>query len=109
MDKDPASAVAWYKKAAAQGVENAQLNLGVIYLNGDGIRADSVLACAWFEIVAASTDPSWREQGAAERDIVVHKMTATEIAEANALSSAWKKGQGLRRAAAAAGATVKKT
>ena len=82
MDKDPASAVAWYKKAAAQGVENAQLNLGVIYLNGDGIRADSVLACAWFEIVAASTDPSWREQGAAERDIVVHKITATEIAEA---------------------------
>ena len=109
IDQDPAAAVEWYQKAAAQGVENAQLNLGVIYLNGEGVARDRVLACAWFEIVAASANESWRKQGIAERDAVMQKMNAAEIAEARALSSKWTRGQGLQRVARHAGAASRKS
>jgi TPR repeat protein len=37
-------AMAWYRKAAAQGHATAQNNIGFIYLNGQGVPKDLVYA-----------------------------------------------------------------
>ena len=42
-------ALSWYKKAAEQGLLNAQYNLGVMYFNGHGyVTQDYELALSWF-------------------------------------------------------------
>ena len=46
--QDDAEAVRWYRQAAAQGVVNAQYNLGVMYKNGRGVRQDLALAQEWY-------------------------------------------------------------
>ena len=38
INRDCREAIEWYKRAAEQGIPNAQYNLGVIYMNGDGVR-----------------------------------------------------------------------
>ena len=42
----------WYRKAADQGYADAQHNLGVMYLNGDGVPKDSAEAVKWFRKAA---------------------------------------------------------
>lgn len=41
------------EKSAEEGDANAQFGLGVLYLNGDGVRQDYVKAREWFEQAAA--------------------------------------------------------
>lgn len=41
-------AVSWYKKAANQGYADAQLNLGICYLVGRGVKEDLVEAVRLF-------------------------------------------------------------
>jgi hypothetical protein len=48
VEKDPAEAVAWYRKAAAGGFAQAQYNLGVLLANGDGVAKDDNAAAAFF-------------------------------------------------------------
>jgi TPR repeat protein len=43
VPKDLGQAVAWYRKAAEQGLAAAQTNLGVMYQDGWGARAGSCL------------------------------------------------------------------
>ena len=50
VKQDDKEAVAWYKKAAAQGLANAQTNLGAMYVDGTGVPQD-------FGIVAAGSRP----------------------------------------------------
>jgi hypothetical protein len=47
VTKDSAEAVKWYTAAAEQGVPGAQLNLALIYANGDGVTKDLVTAARW--------------------------------------------------------------
>ncbi|TXJ02059.1 MAG: sel1 repeat family protein, partial [Aquabacterium sp.] len=47
VDKDPAQAVDWYRKAAEQGHTRAQVNLGVMYENGQGVGKDPTQAVDW--------------------------------------------------------------
>jgi TPR repeat protein len=35
--QDHAAAASWYRKAAEQGIANAQFNLGIMYDNGEGV------------------------------------------------------------------------
>jgi len=49
-DKDLRRAAAWYKAAAEQGLPDAQLNLGLMYLAGRGVDRVMVLAHMWFAI-----------------------------------------------------------
>ncbi len=42
--QDYAQAVQWYRKAAEQGVAEAQNNLGGMYAEGRGVRQDLALA-----------------------------------------------------------------
>ena len=45
---DKREAIKWYKLAAEAGYVNAQFNLGVCYLKGDGIAVDKSEAIIWF-------------------------------------------------------------
>ena len=43
----------WYEKAAAQGLAQAQHNLGLLYANGHGVPQDYATAWGWYEKAAA--------------------------------------------------------
>jgi len=45
-------AVCWYKKAAEQGLSEAQNNLGVMYKDGQGVKQDYQEAARWFMLAA---------------------------------------------------------
>jgi len=51
--RNPAEAMAWYRKAAEQGLAVAQHFLGLAYFNGEGVRPDGVEAARWFARAAA--------------------------------------------------------
>ena len=42
----------WFKKAAEQGEAVAQFNVGVLYLNGEGVEKDAKVAFEWFKKAA---------------------------------------------------------
>ena len=46
-------AVTWFTRAAAQGVADAQYNLGVMYAHGLGVEADQAMAQDWIVRAAA--------------------------------------------------------
>jgi uncharacterized protein len=50
--QDYAAAVSWYRKAAAQGDERAQLNLGIMYVKGQGVPQDDAAAVSWYRKAA---------------------------------------------------------
>lgn len=56
VPRNPARAVELFEKAAAQGHRRAQLNLGTIYLRGQGVQRDLIQARAWLEQAAADGD-----------------------------------------------------
>lgn len=55
-NKDYASARAIFLRAAAQGDPRAQLNLGLIYFNGNGIAQDFKQAVSWYRKAALHGD-----------------------------------------------------
>jgi len=55
--RNDAKAVELFEKAAAAGHARAQLNLGILYLRGQGAAADLIQARAWLEKAAVSGDP----------------------------------------------------
>jgi TPR repeat protein len=77
--------VAWYRKAADQGVIDAQFNLGIMYVYGSGVQ-DYVQAHMWWNLAAVSGD----EDAIKNRDKVAKKMTPAQIAEAQKLAREWK-------------------
>ena len=48
IKQDYAEALKWFRKAAGQGCENAQNNLGILYANGYGVEQDYAEALKWF-------------------------------------------------------------
>ena len=52
VEKDPAEAVKWYRKAADQGIAKAQYNLGACYESGTGVERDPAEAARWFRMAA---------------------------------------------------------
>ena len=48
IKQDYAEALKWFRKAAGQGCENAQNNLGILYANGYGVEQDHAEALKWF-------------------------------------------------------------
>ena len=53
VERDPEAAVEWYRKAAEQGLPEAQTALGDLYARGIGVAADPEAARAWYEKAAA--------------------------------------------------------
>ena len=46
--QDYGQAIAWYKKAYAQGEAKAAYNIGVRYHNGEGVRQNKSTAKEWY-------------------------------------------------------------
>ena len=55
--RDAAKAFQWFQRAAEKGHQRAQLNLGTLYLRGQGVPRDLIEARAWLEKAAAKGDP----------------------------------------------------
>jgi len=55
--RNDSRAVELFEKAAAAGHVRAQINLGILYLRGQGTPADLIQARAWLEKAAVSGDP----------------------------------------------------
>jgi TPR repeat protein len=54
VEKDPALAVEWFRKAADQGHALAQAKLGIAYLLGEGVAPDPVEAWMWLDLSRSS-------------------------------------------------------
>src|SRR3974377_50536 len=61
VERDPAKAVKWLRKAAEQGLARAQCQLGLNYLSGNGVKPDKTEAVRWLRRAA--------EQGQAEAQL----------------------------------------
>lgn len=57
VKQDYTRAAAWFRQAAAQGVANANYNLGVLYHQGLGVEQDMGQAISWYENAAALGHP----------------------------------------------------
>ena len=55
--QDDAQAAQWFRKAAEQGVAQAQYNLAVMYAKGRGVRQDGEQAVQWFRKAAEQGYP----------------------------------------------------
>ncbi len=55
--QDPALALQWFERAAAQDLPGAMYNIGMLHLRGYGRPADPGIAAGWFEKAAALGDP----------------------------------------------------
>jgi hypothetical protein len=75
---EPEEAAQWYLKAANQGHERAQVDLGHCYRDGKGVRQDHVQAYKWYSI-AARQNNIW---GAMYRDPLILKMSPQQVSEA---------------------------
>ena len=56
LTQDCAQAASWYRKAADQGDADAQYNLGLLYVNGQGVPQDYAQAVSWFRKAADQGD-----------------------------------------------------
>ena len=76
----------WYEKAAAQGYAEAQVNLGVLHANGDGVPQDYVRAYMWYNLAAAHSPGTAQKLAADSRDEVAGRMTPAQVADAQKLA-----------------------
>ena len=79
---DYKTALKLWKPLAEQGAANAQYNLGVMYLNGQGVPEDKVFAYMWWDLAAANGI----ENASKNKGIIAKRMTSSQIAEAQKLS-----------------------
>ncbi len=83
VDKDPAKAVSWFRKAAKQGYAKAYFNLGAAYYNGDGVNVSDQDACVWFTLAADAGDQRGEEAIARTRQA----FTAAQRTECEVLAA----------------------
>jgi len=105
IEKDPNEAAKWYLRAARQGDGDAQIEIGEMYAQGEGVSQDFVEAYKWFNIAAASPEkpdlsvftatnqealkellPRIAQKAKEHREDLVERMTPDQIAEAQELS-----------------------
>ena len=81
----------WYRRAAEQGLHEAQVNLGALYAEGRGTPQDYVRAHMWFSLATVHQPPGEkRDRSVRNRDRLAQKMTSEQIAEAQRLAREWK-------------------
>ena len=56
VDKDDAEAVKWYRKSAAKGEKEGQLQLGLSLCKGEGVAEDSTEGIRWLRSAAEQGD-----------------------------------------------------
>lgn len=91
---DYAFAVDMYRVSASWGFKPAQYNLGLMYSQGDGIKADRALGLAWLALAAERGDKDY----SLARDLAYRDMSSEEFARANELWRDLSKDYGDRHA-----------
>ena len=61
VPKDLEKAAYWFRKAAKQGLKEAQYALGACYANGEGVRENLRQAAYWFRKAAAQGSKEAKE------------------------------------------------
>ena len=73
VEQDFALAMKWYRRAADQGLANAQYNVGWLYANAVGIPRDENEAARWYQLAA--------ENGHADANAAIEALgTRVEVA-----------------------------
>jgi uncharacterized protein len=91
VPQDFVSAANWWQRAADRGVAIAQLNLSVMYANGDGVEQDQVKSHMYANLAAAHLPPGEDHDIAAKnRDIVAKGLTPAQLVEAQRLARDWR-------------------
>jgi uncharacterized protein len=90
VPQDYTGAVCWFRKAAEQGVAQAQLLLGSSYCSGKGVPQDYVEAHMWLNLAASHASGDLQRFSTEARDSVARKMTAQQISDAQRLAREWK-------------------
>ncbi|WP_075995529.1 SEL1-like repeat protein [Salaquimonas pukyongi] len=85
-DPDMETAIGWFEKAANLGVKDSQVNLGILYTRGMGVKADLEQAYKWFAIAAKGGD----NDAAAKRDTVAKNMRPEQLEKARGEAEIWK-------------------
>ena len=75
-----------FRLSADQGYAKAQYNLGVMYVNGDGVSQDYVLAYMWFYIAGSYG----HKNAVANREILKQEMTLSQLEKAEEMARNWK-------------------
>lgn len=79
------AAAKWYRKAAEQEYPDAQYNLGVLYLKGQGVPQDYVMAHMYFNLAAIHGD-----KGALKaKNIVEKNMSSSQLEKSQDLAREW--------------------
>lgn len=81
MTRDPCAAAGWYGRAAGQGDRSAMLRLGLLYLEGRGVRRNLVQA---YGLVATAAARGERE-AVALREALARQMTRRQLARGERL------------------------
>ena len=85
VDQSDAEAFRWYSLAADQGVIEAQNAVAKMHFGGFGAEQSNVLAHKWYNVASELGDLN----ATSNRDDLVPKMSAEELAEAEQLASTW--------------------
>ena len=85
MQQDYKQAVTWYRKAAEQGDEGAQHNLGAMYGRGEGATQDFVKSYAWYSVAAANGS----KQSSEARDNAAQRLTPDQLAKGQELAASY--------------------
>jgi len=83
VERDTIEAARWYRLAAEQGHEGSQWELAKLYLKGDGVPKDKILAYMWGYIsheTIKKTQPHYSGGPEPEFEKMENEMTAEEIA-----------------------------
>lgn len=87
VPQDPSQAAQWYRKAAEQGIPDAQYHLGKLYTVGKGVPIDNVEAYAWLSLAAAGNV----EAAQPVVDYLASTMTPEQLASAQRRAAAFRK------------------
>ena len=83
--QDYVEAVKWYRKAAEQGVVEAQYRVGLRYSQGQGVPKNIVQAYMWWGL--AASDGHLKADAFLDR--ATKSMTPAQISEAKKLAREW--------------------
>jgi len=75
-----------FRHLGEQGLAQAQLNLGILYSQGQGVPKDDVQAYGWYTLAAGQGD----DLATKFQTLLEKSMTPDQNAEAQQLARAWK-------------------
>jgi uncharacterized protein len=93
VPRDYKSAVFWLKKSADQGAFSGQYGLAGLYVQGEGVPQDYVMAHMWYNLAVAGVGVGGDMQvdlARPKRDALAAKMTPEQLTEAQRLAREWK-------------------